>query len=132
MFNLYLHKKKMLMRVRQTVSTYRVNKHMSKPISLYLDDERIPKTDRHWKIVRSYDEAVSYVIAYGLPTHVSFDHDLGLGKSGYDFAKWIVEYDLDHPGTIPDGFSFNVHSANPVGAANISGLITSYLRSKHT
>jgi len=47
------------------------------------------------------------------------NHDLGEEKSGYDVAKYIVEYQL------PIG-SFRVHSMNPVGRRNIEQLLTHY------
>ena len=61
---------------------------------LYLDDLRpIPEG---FDGVRSFEEFVGYVTANGLPDYISFDHDLGEEKSGYDCAKWLVEYCLDH------------------------------------
>jgi hypothetical protein len=93
--------------------------------ALFLDDERQPpKGD--WIIVRSYDEAVAYVTAHGMPTTISFDHDLGLGPSGHAFAHWLIEHHLDgHP--LPADFEFVVHSMNPVGAANITALLRPFL-----
>lgn len=87
-------------------------------------------------IARTYDAAVSLCKAQGCPSLISFDHDLGLEddgseKTGYDLAKWLVETDLDMDGNfIPEGFEFHVHSSNPVGAANISGLLNSYLSNR--
>lgn len=95
---------------------------------LYLDDERTPKTDQDWIIVRSFAEAVAYVAENGIPEYISFDHDLGLEESGYDFAKWLVEQELDGHHMFPDEFEYNVHSANPIGAANIVGILDSYLK----
>jgi hypothetical protein len=57
--------------------------------NLFLDDERFPIGD-NWEIVRSYEEAVEFVLNNGLPRFVSFDHDLGTEKTGYDFAKWLL------------------------------------------
>jgi hypothetical protein len=97
---------------------------------LYLDDIRTPKTDG-WVIKRSYEEAVVHVLEYGFPNYVSFDHDLGDAddKTGLDFAKFLVELDqiTMH---MPKDFDFNVHSANPVGAANIRHFMEGYLRHK--
>ncbi|MDD3060764.1 MAG: hypothetical protein PHW94_07500, partial [Sulfurimonas sp.] len=102
------------------------------PHSLYLDDIRTPKT--HFsKIVRSYEEAVSYTLENGVVEYISFDHDLGvdeqgeIAKSGYDFAKWLVESALDGELCFPENFTFNVHSANPVGKANIEHLLRNYI-----
>lgn len=96
---------------------------------LYLDDIRTPQGSG-WVVVRSYDEAVSYVQANGFPQAVSFDHDLGEAvPTGMDFARWLVEQDLDH-NSMPDNFEFNVHSANPVGRDNITGLLSVYIKHK--
>jgi hypothetical protein len=46
-----------------------------------------------------------------------------------DFAKWLVNLDLDGI-LMPDDFQFHVHSANPTGAANIQGLLDNYMASK--
>lgn len=92
---------------------------------LFIDDERFPADyDDEWVIARNFEDAVWYVEARGKPRFISFDHDLGMlgsGKTGYDFAKWFVEYCLDNytaNDILPD-FGFAVHSMNPVGARNI-------------
>jgi hypothetical protein len=96
---------------------------------LYLDDIRTPVTPSDWQICRSYEEAVTYCTVFGCPSLISFDHDLGDEvPTGYDLAKWLVELDLDADGKfIPRDFTFNVHSANPVGAENIKGVLNRYL-----
>ena len=107
---------------------------------LFLDDERNPTdvTWLHdfdptldWAVVRSFDEACGYVVNHGIPDVISFDHDLGVGRSGKDFANWLINYDLDH-GIMPTGFSFTVHSMNPIGRSNIQSLLQSYIGSKHS
>ena len=98
---------------------------------LYLDDERLPKTKHDWVVVRSYIEAIEYVTAYGCPVYISFDHDLGTEKSGLDFAKWLVDKDLDFHNWIPLNFEFNVHSANPVGSTNIKHYLDHYLKFRY-
>ena len=96
------------------------------PYLMYLDDERVPKLRDDYVIVRSFNEAVAYVLEHGLPEFISFDHDLGLVESGYDFAKWLVDYMIDNQTLVlPE---WNVHSANPVGAQNINGLLESFKR----
>ena len=92
--------------------------------ALFLDDERQPPQGE-WVIVRSYDEAVRYVTQHGMPTKISFDHDLGEAKSGQDFARWLVDHHFIQP--LPDDFSFVVHSRNPVGAENITALLNRFL-----
>ena len=95
--------------------------------------------DVQWSIVRSYDEAVDWVLKVGFPEVISFDHDLGElhydsdytdEKTGYDFAKWLIEYDMD-TNTMPKDFQFTVHSMNPIGAANIQQLLDNYIRHKN-
>lgn len=103
---------------------------------LFLDDlrtvdmvyppERMPEFD----VVRSYAEFVRYIETHGLPPFISFDNDLGLdaqgevAPDGYAAAKWLVyESGLDlRP------LQFAVHSANPVAAEQIRGLLNNYLR----
>ncbi len=99
-------------------------------MKMYLDDIRNPKSDFD-VIVRSSQEAISYVKENSCPEFISFDHDLGETDTSMIFVKWLVEEDLSNEGdVIPSNFSFNVHSANPVGSANITSYLNSYLRSK--
>ena len=100
-------------------------------MNLFLDDVRDPPRDgRDWHVARSVDEARRYcdILGHG-PARISFDHDLGVeqGEDGHEFAKWLVEQDLDRPGFIPWNFEYSVHSSNPSGSANIDGLLKSYL-----
>jgi hypothetical protein len=96
---------------------------------LFLDDLRFPVGDG-WIIVRSYAEAVEVVKLLGIPQKISFDHDLGLEETGYDFAKFIVDYDIQ-TNDIDSTFSFDVHSANPIGAENIRQLLNNYIKFKN-
>jgi hypothetical protein len=86
-------------------------------------------------IARSAAQAIALVEARGMPSFVSFDHDLGLNAdgslapSGHDFAKWLIEEDLSGR-RLPDEFEFVVHSANPVGKKNIEGLLRGYLQQR--
>lgn len=83
---------------------------------LFIDDERHPVTN-DFIIVRNYDEAMSVINEKGLPSFISFDHDLGEGKSGYDVARAICEYCFTN--NIQPDFDYYVHSQNPVGAKYI-------------
>lgn len=117
---------------------------------LFLDDERFPgdvtwmyigglgSVGADWEIVRSYDEAVAWVTEHGFPDVISFDHDLGLmhyandysdEKTGYHFAKWLTEHDMD-TNTMPADFKYTIHSKNPIGIGNIHGLLDGYLKFK--
>lgn len=110
---------------------------------LFLDDVRNvdrlygsvawdPPHTGDWVSCRSMAEAVAVIEDRGCPTFISFDHDLGDGvPTGMDLARWLVEHDLDH-GSMPQGFQYDVHSWNPVGAANIRALMEGYLANKRS
>ena len=102
---------------------------------LFLDDLRSidmvydPSMEREFDIVRTYHDFVQYIKANGLPDFISFDNDLGLDDNGevapdgYAAAKWLVyESELDLR-----NLEFKVHSANPVAAEQIKGLLTNYI-----
>ena len=88
-------------------------------IYIYIDDMRQPLIpDALW--VKSYDEAIAALttIPYTPSLVIDFDHDLGEGKTGYDIAKLLVEYNYFG--------KFRIHSMNPVGANNIRQLLKHY------
>ena len=96
-------------------------KKLNQPYSLYLDDERNPKTERNWIIARNLKEFVKTIEDLGIPAYISFDHDLGEGEpTGYDCAKWLVNGGI----VIKE---FNVHSANIPGKENIEGLLNNWI-----
>ena len=90
-------------------------------MQLYLDDLR--PTPEGFDRVYSYEEFVDYLERKGLPDFISFDHDLGEDLSGYDCAKYLVEYCLVHQLPLPD---YQVHSQNPVGKENIERLLENF------
>lgn len=115
-------------------------------ILLWLDDIRDPfKNDSEWltfspilrpyKViwVKNYDEFISWIKLNKLPDAICFDHDLGWDKndnemkSGFDCAKWLIDYCIDNDLDIPE---YAIQSANPVGKDNISSIIESYKRFK--
>ena len=129
--------------------------------NLFLDDQFKPmqiadltlsEKDREryrkykWIIVKSYNEFVEIVNKKGVPSMVSFDHDLAeehwdfthleenllkVGdaaildydvfevKTGYHAAEWFLEYCANR-GKYPE--IILVHSRNPIGKKNIEGL----------
>jgi len=133
---------------------------------IYLDDVRTPKTGPvegvEWTVVRNYQEFIEAVKSIGLENiHIiSLDHDLGDSamseyfnnvspnykldynnikeKTGYDCAKWLVNYFYEtNPSrleqdrfirrSVPVEFPMvYVHSANPIGSANIIGYINNF------
>lgn len=98
--------------------------------NLFIDDERMPPEDgRKWEIARSLVQVGMTIRRMGsFPDHVSFDHDLGYYTStGYDIAKWMVKMDMEeNEWEFPTGFTFYVHSQNPVGKANIEAYLLNY------
>lgn len=95
---------------------------------IFLDDERVPKVEQFDVVLRCANAFKNYVENLGEQkiSYISFDHDLGLGETGYGVVKWLVEFDLDHQ-ILDKDFTFNVHSANPVGAKNIQSYLENYL-----
>lgn len=89
--------------------------------NLYLDDLR--PTPENFQRVYDYDEFVHFIAENGVPDSISFDHDLGEGKTGFDCAKFLVEYCLDHD---IKKINFQVHSQNPVGKENIEYLLNNF------
>lgn len=107
---------------------------------LFIDDERYThevvwapadvrasyETDT-WLIARNMTEVMDIVKSLGMPSFVSFDHDLGDGeRTGYDIAKAMVDMDMDGTEVFPADFSFYVHSQNPVGKKNIENYLDNY------
>lgn len=115
-------------------------------ISIYLDDVRTPTTG-DWTVVRDYDSFVSTIMYHGLENIevISLDHDLGdqamveyytnvknnyqldynniQEKTGYDCCKYLVNKSMETKIPLPQIY---VHSANPIGSANMMGYINNY------
>lgn len=113
--------------------------------NLFIDDEReltdvtwAPSHVREkyrneeWVIARNGQEAIDAFLEKGMPSFISFDHDLGEGTgSGHDIVKALVHIDSETPVAMyrfPKDFDFYVHSQNPIGKANIEGLLNGYLK----
>jgi|AGFS01.1.fsa_nt_gi hypothetical protein len=101
--------------------------------SMFLDDLRDAEKyypNKGFITVRTYDEAVEYVKNHGVPVFISFDHDLGDEaedeKTGYSFAKFIIDFMIDNE--LQCVFDYVVHSANPVGKANIECYLKNGLK----
>jgi len=116
-------------------------------VKIYLDDVRTPLDDS-WVVVRNYDEFVETITRHGLHNIelISLDHDLGDGamneyhtnvknnftlnynnieeKTGMDCTKFLIEHCMDNNVKLPLVY---VHSANPIGSANMMGYINNYL-----
>lgn len=120
---------------------------MTDKIKIYLDDVRTP-IDSDWVVVRNYDEFVTLIdsINWDQIDCISLDHDLGdtammeyyrnvspnytlnyqniTEKTGLDCAKRLIEICLEKDLKMPQIY---VHSANPIGSANIMGYINNFL-----
>ena len=110
---------------------------------LFLDDERNPsdvtwltspegiptyQDSTAWTIVRNQTEFQDYIEANGVPSHISFDNDLGTGQGeGIFCAQWLVDQILDGNLLWRPGFSYAVHSKNNIAAARIRGLLDPFI-----
>ena len=103
-----------------------------KRIFIWLDDEReissiwrkVLEKEKNfeYKIFRTAEDLIKWYnenLGRYDRIFISFDHDLGSGYTGYDMAKYIVEYNLQLDG-------FTVHSMNPVGSKNIIEILNRY------
>ena len=104
--------------------------------NLFLDDERQPfdgyvleqfpeHEDKSWIVVRNFKEFKDVIIKNGVPNLISFDHDLmdfdhGREFTGYDCAKWLVEFCYNERVDFPH---YTVHSANLGGKEYIISYI---------
>lgn len=96
---------------------------------MFLDDERFPADkDADMIIVRNLDEVKKIVEEKGFPVYISFDHDLGSSENGLEVARWLVIYLMNRNEDLPPGFSYTVHSMNPVGREDIIGYMDSFIR----
>ena len=116
--------------------------------NLFLDDLRDPNLffndTKTWVVVRNHSQFVETITKRGLPDFISFDHDLAWEhypmnnaktgsvilkydtykeKTGYDCAKWLVEYCMRINHQLPE---WKVHSMNPIGRDNINAILTRY------
>lgn len=94
---------------------------------IWLDDFRVP--DKAFNVcyniiwLKNYSDFCNYINTNGIPDHIAFDHDLGEEKTGYDCAKYLVNYCASHNIDIP---TFSIQSSNPVGRDNIKQLLNRY------
>lgn len=93
---------------------------------LWIDDCRNPPNDS-WIIARTSKQAMDSIKHFGIPNVISFDHDLGGDDTAMNVVHFIVNEWLNNTINIPKNFEYFVHSANPVGADNIRGLMNNFL-----
>lgn len=127
----------------------------NKQYHLFLDDNRTPSRVTwielpllDWVVVKNYQEFVEIIEKNGIPTTVSFDHDLAdehyieftaahdptsitkgnirydsfKEKTGYDCAKYLAEYCVNNTCPIPE---YYIHTLNPIGRMNIFSILES-------
>lgn len=120
--------------------------------NLFLDDKENPKNIwtatkspdyavYNWITATDFNSFVDLIETNGLPTRVSFDHNLSpehekvnpksksipyedfKEKTGYDCAIWLVEYCIDNLCELP---SWKVHIGRSVGKNNIESLLSNF------
>lgn len=125
---------------------------MNKIYNLFIDDQindwneeskkfiRDPKfidPSRQYVSVDTVEKAIEYIEENGCPLFISFDYDLGKNALGETMqssalAKWLVKMDMDaNKQFIPEGFNYQVHSAN-VEATNNLAILSNWLKSRET
>jgi len=94
---------------------------------LFLDDERLPPaswTGTDYVICSNFWAFRDTIKTRGLPEFISFDHDLGSDRTGYDCAKflcgWMMNNDIHEP------IKWATHSMNSVGTRNINEYLSNF------
>lgn len=110
--------------------------------TLWVDDLRnpflniegkVPKETLNIEWVINFEQFVQWVKYFGIPDIISFDHDLadfnedGSENTGMTCARWLIDYCMDTGKEFP---RYYVHSANEVGAENITCLVENYKKFK--
>ena len=88
---------------------------------LFIDDLRTPVGFEDFDnvyVARTYSEAIDALWTETFDL-VSFDHDLGEEKTGYDICKYIIENNIPCD-------EYRIHTSNPVGRKNITDLLSRY------
>jgi hypothetical protein len=118
------------------------------PNDAYEHTKQIMFLQKKWEVVKNYNEFIKWITKNGLPELISFDHDLAdihytslrlltncekpkewqdaqvyTEKTGYDCAKWLIDYCLDNNLKCP---KFYCHSMNPVGKNKINSILEQF------
>lgn len=134
------------------MGSHNLKKQMPQKTKIYLDDVRTP-TESGWMVVRDYNQFCSAVRNIGLEniSVIQFDHDLGEKSmhewfvngsrifeidynnirpemTGYDCAKWLIDFFVDSDYIIEQFPDVYTHSANPIGCANIEGIFNAFFK----
>ena len=118
------------------------------PYDAFEHTQQIMFLQKKWEVVKNYNEFIKWITKNGLPELISFDHDLGdthymsshlrtdsekskewqdahvhTEKTGYECAKWLIDYCLDNNLKCP---KFYCHSMNPVGRDKINSILEQF------
>ncbi len=102
-------------------------------LSYYIPKEEItPYLLTNWTIIRNYQDFVTYISENGIPSIISFDHDLGINldnteaESGYDAVKYIEDLIIEQEHRVlPQVLR---HSQNPVGKTNTLSYWNNFMK----
>jgi hypothetical protein len=104
--------------------------------NLFIDDERWPADATHWNVIaRSPQDVKDIFERMGVPSEISFDHDLGLDMdddgneyemTGMQIVRWMIECHLDGVYDLSTILRVYVHSMNPVGARAIQSTLRGF------
>lgn len=103
--------------------------------NLFLDDLRTPRDDS-FIVARDVPEAIAVVRQHGVPSVISFDHDLGEDENGRikqsapKFLWFLIDQHLDGHLNLNEVQRVVVHSHNPTGARNIADLWNGFAASE--
>lgn len=96
---------------------------------LFIDDERFPADNSgEWEIARTSMSAINTVIYLGMPSFISFDHDLYKKDTAIPFINWLTDELIDEKIVLPSDFAYDVHSQNPIGRDNIRSKMDQLIR----
>ncbi|WP_167396729.1 cyclic-phosphate processing receiver domain-containing protein [Sphingomonas aerolata] len=99
---------------------------------IFLDDERAPPPG-NWLVARDATQFCALLRNHE-PTIISFDHDLGCDEVGVEIPggqhcmHLLIDAAIDRPKAFDHLKLVILHSANPVGRANMRGLLQSAQR----
>ncbi|WP_429626757.1 cyclic-phosphate processing receiver domain-containing protein [Sphingobacterium sp. HSC-15S19] len=83
-------------------------------------------------MIRNYQDFVTYISENGIPSIISFDHDLGINldnteaESGYDPVKYIVNLIIEQEHRVLP--QVLCRSQNPLGKTNILSCWNNFIK----
>lgn len=96
---------------------------------LFVDDERFPSGEYgSMYIVRRNDQLVKYLDSYGVPKCIYWDNDLGYYGEAKTLIDTLTNFIIDGNIKLPTGFSYYVHSQNPVERDSINSKMEQIIK----